>query len=159
MGCFSWKYANTDNKRRLRIGSPAYLMCPDGTVIREPSYEGYGRFGGRDVYELVADWNREYLSKHPEFRIYSETLGYKPIGDFFWYPAYADLAKTPEDIEREAVDPEFGHNVQYRQIGIEIACTNVRNSMLPYPIKICSSPRCPKYDELPYSDKDPDQGF
>ena len=32
-------------------------MCPDGTKIKEDDYEGYGVFGGRDIYQLVAEWN------------------------------------------------------------------------------------------------------
>ncbi len=107
MGYFSWKFAN-DDSRRLRIGKPGYLYCPDGTVIREPAYDGYGTFGGHDVYDLVANWNRKYLSEHPDFLIvqHGKILGDdgkwykappKKVSEFFWYPAYADLSKTVEE--------------------------------------------------------------
>ncbi len=61
MGYFSWKTSDTDrsisNRSSDRGTFPVYVLCPDGTVIREDDYDGYGRFGGRDVYALVAQWN------------------------------------------------------------------------------------------------------
>lgn len=45
-----------------------YVLCPDGTAMHEYNYDGYGNFAGRDIYNLVADWNREFLSqKNGEF--------------------------------------------------------------------------------------------
>lgn len=64
MGFYSWMYADTDNKKRLKIGQGAYVLCPDGTTkIKEYHYNGYGTFGGNDIYELVAEWNRDYLTE------------------------------------------------------------------------------------------------
>lgn len=34
-----------------------YLYCPDGTIIEELEYDGYGTFGGQDAYALLARWN------------------------------------------------------------------------------------------------------
>ncbi len=163
MGCFSWMYANYDNKRRLRMGKQGYLYCPDGTVLREPCYDGDGRFAGQDVYDLVADWNRKYLAAHPDFIIaqYGSRRGddgefYKipdmKVSDFPWYVAYADLSKTRDEVAKET---EFG---DYRGIGIDIACYDGQNANLPFPIKICSRGGL-KYDELPPSKSDPGQGF
>lgn len=61
MGYFSWMFADKANRSRLKIGQPAYVPCPDGTVIFEPAYDGYGHFGGKDIYELVAEWNRDSM--------------------------------------------------------------------------------------------------
>lgn len=69
MGQFSWMYADTMNAKALCEGGTAYVVMPDGGYIYEDDYDGYGRFGGQDVYDLVADWNRKYLSEHPEFLI------------------------------------------------------------------------------------------
>ena len=59
MGCFSWIYSDT--QKPLRIGEPGILVLPQGGVLMEPVYRGYGMFAGQDVYELVAEWNRSYL--------------------------------------------------------------------------------------------------
>ena len=61
MGFFSWE--TSDTKRSIanlyspRKTFPVHVLCPNGTVITELNYEGYGRFGGRDIYALVAIWN------------------------------------------------------------------------------------------------------
>lgn len=170
MGCFSWKFANESNKKRLRIGRPAYLYCPNGVVVYESYYEGYGEFDGLDVYDLVADWNREYLSKHPEFTISRHggpaTLPpAKRIDEYPWYAAYADLSKSREEVIAAwiAAEKTTGNETPYaewRGIGIEIACYDDWNAALPFPIKICSNPHARKsYAELPPSESDPDQGF
>jgi len=60
MGFFSWKTSDTkediwncytDKCRTV------YLYCPDGTIIKEPAYNGYGEFAGNDAYALLAKWN------------------------------------------------------------------------------------------------------
>jgi hypothetical protein len=33
------------------------MITPDGQVFTEDDYEGYGIFGGRDFYELIAELN------------------------------------------------------------------------------------------------------
>lgn len=62
MGVYSFMYADTNNTENLKIGGSAYVCCPDGTFIKEPHYGGYGNFAGHDIYELLVDWNKEYLS-------------------------------------------------------------------------------------------------
>lgn len=67
MGQFSWYFA--DKKQRLINGEwrDSYLLVPPefqneyGKAIHETHYEGYGVFGGYDVYELVARWNRSMI--------------------------------------------------------------------------------------------------
>ena len=64
MGYFSWMLANKNNEQALMIGDVGYVIQPEGMgkPIKTEFYEGYGRFDGKDVYELVVDWNRPYLS-------------------------------------------------------------------------------------------------
>lgn len=61
MGFFSWITSDTgrsiSNVYSSRGSFPVYLLCPDGTYFKEAAYEGYGCFGGRDAYALVAQWN------------------------------------------------------------------------------------------------------
>jgi hypothetical protein len=33
------------------------MITPDGRVFTEKSYDGYGEFGGKDFYELLAELN------------------------------------------------------------------------------------------------------
>jgi len=61
MGFFSWKTSDTEEEIwNMYTGrcKPVYLYCPNGDVIEEPFYQGYGVFGGKDAYALLARWNR-----------------------------------------------------------------------------------------------------
>jgi hypothetical protein len=62
MGFFSWKTSDThksiSNSYSCRPTFTVYLLQPHGLPpIREDEYEGYGDFGGQDVYELLALWH------------------------------------------------------------------------------------------------------
>ena len=64
MGFFSWLTCDTQksisNTYSVRGAFTVYLLIPrefGGGYIREDDYEGYGIFGGRDAYALVAQWN------------------------------------------------------------------------------------------------------
>lgn len=71
MGSFSWLFADTNSTKNLRANRRGYVACPDGTFICEPSYETYGIFDGKDIYDLVVDWNRKFIA---------ETATYVPAG-------------------------------------------------------------------------------
>lgn len=64
IGFFSWKCAVTDvsianiYSGRIREQSKCYLITPTKTYY-EPAYEGYGVFGGADVYELLGNGDRD----------------------------------------------------------------------------------------------------
>ena len=179
MGCFSWLFANSG--KPLNMGMRGYLHLPDEVdgrcpnVIEEHDYDGVGTFGGSDVFELVANWNRQYLSAHPEYMI--PERGYvkgdlsheeaKPIriDSLFWYKYYQDLSLTPEEVAKKAyADPaNYVERIksqapfEYRQIGIALASSNEQNAWLPYPIKITGNGR-EDYRRLPPSKRDPGQG-
>lgn len=62
MGFFSWKTQDThrsicnrfSNKRPFTV----YMVNPKtGKSYKESNYEGYGVFGGKDYYELLAELN------------------------------------------------------------------------------------------------------
>ena len=46
----------------VEYGGYAKLICPDGTEIETECHDYYGIIGGKDIYDLVAEWNRFYLS-------------------------------------------------------------------------------------------------
>jgi len=67
MGCFSWITQNS-NRSIIMYGygtrrypcRTCYMWDNNGRRWREMAYEGYGVFGGKDYYVLLAEMNREY---------------------------------------------------------------------------------------------------
>ena len=61
MGFFSWNTMDTDesiaNEHSNRKTFRVQMMDNKGNVWTEDNYEGYGRFGGKDFYELLAEMN------------------------------------------------------------------------------------------------------
>jgi len=57
MGQFSWRTADTDRSILVDGSVPCKMLSPDGRVWHEPNYEGYGKFGGKDYFELLAELN------------------------------------------------------------------------------------------------------
>ena len=154
MGQFSWMYADTNNEEALLEGGTAYVPLPNGETIEEHDYDGYGHFGGHDIYDLVADWNREYLSRHPEFEIPIPGGGSFRIDRHRWYRYYSDLTLSRYEVVKRA------GMYEYRHIGIDIACYDEQNNALPFPIKICKNKPVPgAYNRLPISWSDPNQGW
>lgn len=69
MGQFSWLYSDTGKQMVDNKYADSYLLVPPpfqsiyGKAIHTPCYDGYGNFGPYDVYDMVAEWNRDYLSE------------------------------------------------------------------------------------------------
>ena len=61
MGFFSWKTQDTDrsivNEHSNRKTFRVQMIDNNGNVWTESEYDGYGRFGGKDYYELLAEMN------------------------------------------------------------------------------------------------------
>ena len=107
MGSFSWLFADTNNTKNLRANRRGYVACPDGTFICEPCYETYGIFDGKDVYDLVVDWNRKFIAENPDHLLPHVHCWTKDgalvrttyrLKDFPWYPVVADLSIPFEDL-------------------------------------------------------------
>ena len=194
MGSFSWCYCDQGEipyssdghprpKKAQRVRSytyecPASVLFPkefggSNAQINVDMYEDYGVFGTEDIYCLVADWNRKWISEHPDF-VRPHSIEYaknnpkypaRPLKEMSWWPFYSDLSLSRSEVVRRwAEKVNFGKEkcdrvlVEYRQIGIDIACYNDDNAALPYPIKIAKNPDS-VYEECPPSIGDPDQGF
>ena len=61
MGYFSWKTCDTDrsiaNNDSDRETFEVHMIEPDGRTFTEKDYEGFGIFGNKDFYELLAELN------------------------------------------------------------------------------------------------------
>lgn len=158
MGQFSWLDCRTgqqivDNKRKN-----VYLLVPrefGGGHIKETCYDGYGHFDNYDVFDLIADWNREFLSENPDFVFpYSKTK----VKDKDWYEFYADLTLTREEVVEKTKEKIGKDWFYWRFIGIALACYDEDNEALPFPIKITYDETA-KYEWNAPSDSDPNQGW
>ena len=179
MGQFSWLDCVTgeqivDNKRR-----DVYLLVPKefgGGHIKETCYDGYGHFGGYDVYDLVARWNRGCLSENPNHIFpyavsraqyvmncvknnpdYSEKIELQ-IRNKDWYEAYKDLSLSEEEVVARVKEIRNSDWVKWRFIGIDIACYDEDNEALPFPIKITYDKNA-TYETCGISISDPNQGW
>lgn len=129
----------------------ARLLCPTGADIIETSYEGYGIFGGHDVYELVTEWNRTHLK-----RIFSELADTDKAKSDSTFPQIRKAAEiyaccTADEhidaaIKQNISDPHIRQRWK-RCIGIAIAYGE-NNLRLPYPIKITKWKSKGRYDTL-----------
>lgn len=193
MGQFSWIYSDTNRQLIDNRRADTYLLVPPpfqekyGKAIYERCYDGYGNFGRYDVYDLVAEWNREFLSENmlqdkPKFEDYGglypfekenlrkEGLSEEEIEqrDFeqkqhFYNMAVKRYQTTIErlnDYRNGMTDEEMF--LKYgrdwkRYIGIDIACYDEQNESIPYPIKITT--REMEYENVKPSESDPNQGW
>jgi len=61
MGFFSWKTQDTDRSISNTYSNvktfTVEMIDNAGNIFTEDNYEGYGRFGGKDYYELLAEMN------------------------------------------------------------------------------------------------------
>jgi hypothetical protein len=67
MGCFSWIAQDTNEPiymngyQKPGYAQRTYYMWDNkGNSWKEPAYEGYGMFGAKDYYTLLAEMNRTY---------------------------------------------------------------------------------------------------
>ncbi len=174
MGQFSWLDCKTGEQVLDGVRRKVYVLVPKefgGGHIEEKCYDGYGRFGGKDVYDLVADWNRKYISYAPDHLFPSQLKNYGWMKQCVatgshegwdvevtafekkWYKPYSDLSKT-----REQVVAEVGEHFEWRYIGIALACYDEDNAALPFPIKITHDADA-VYEDCEPSKRDPMQGW
>ena len=57
MGQFSWLTIDTEEQVFNDYDKEVYYLLAPGKKWEEPDYEGYGVFGGKDAYQLVAELN------------------------------------------------------------------------------------------------------
>lgn len=61
MGFFSWKTSDTgrsvSNAYSNRGTFPVWVVSKCGKVLYEDNYDGYGVFGGKDIFDFIAELN------------------------------------------------------------------------------------------------------
>lgn len=156
MGQFSWLDCIDNSQILDDVQEDVYVLIPKefgGGHIKETCYDGYGNFGGNDIYELVADWNRKFLATNPKLILPTH---YIPIGRHAWYKIYGDLSIDRDEMIRRL--DEDGYHYNYRWIGICIDGYDEDNAELLYPIKITHDSSA-IYEECNPSLIDPNQGW
>lgn len=194
MGQFSWLDCITRKAIKDNTVKDVYVLVPKefqdkfGKRIKENCYNGYGYFGGFDIYCLVAFWNRLHLSIDmlmPEPKL--ENFGglYTHEKKILKEQGFSNSEIKQKDLETRkkyyklAIDRRARIKAlldQYkngdsdkklakeygddwqREIGIAIACYDEQNAKLPYPIKITYDATA-IYEDCGPSDSDPNQGW
>ena len=146
MGQFSWIYSNTDKQLINNKAADTYLLVPEpfqqkyGKTIYESCYNGYGIFGGYDVYDLIPEWNKEMI---PEIIC--------RIKNGNWECSTNDITNLQNYYEGKTITCEL------RWLGIIMACYDEDNFALKYPIKITTKEM--NYGDANASKSDPNQGW
>lgn len=106
MGQFSW--ITQDTKHRIVNDEPftVYMVDDKGKRYKETCYEGYGVFGGKDYYELLAEMNGYGLDREKGIELAFEGA---PCGDNpnVKHPSITENGEYYGGIAPEA-DPEQG---------------------------------------------------
>ena len=148
MGQFSWIYSDTLKQLIDNKFANTYLLVPKpfqkkyGKAIYEECYDGYGRFGRYDVYDLIPEWNKEMI---PEI--------IRRIRNRNWKCRVSenDIINLRNYHEGKPIDCEL------RWLGIIMACYDEDNFVLDYPIKITTKDM--EYEDVKPSKSDPNQGW
>lgn len=110
MGFFSFKTQDTRrsiaNNASRRPTFNVYMVDNKGNQYHEPSYSGYGIFGGKDYYILMAEMNGLYDESDQRMRSLAIDLYYNPKPDTLFPNLYAKPGKSwrnkrPEDCKHQ----------------------------------------------------------
>ena len=105
MGFFSWHTCDTDRSIANQYSGEetftVHMITPDGRVFTESNYDGYGEFGEKDFYELLAELNG--LGSNRDAGIDLSFEG-NPMGDDTQGVIYPKLV---EDLDPENVIEQY----------------------------------------------------
>lgn len=150
MGFFSWKTSDTDrsisNIYSKRDTFPVYVLRPEefgGGYIEECQYNGYGDFDGHDIYELVVDWNKPYLTTEHIPAPVQECWEQDEKNAELYYQMRVSEYRTDLSLLKDYIADkdesymvcEYGDDYK-RHLGVSIAHNDNLNAALKYPIKI-----------------------
>lgn len=171
MGQFSWLDCKTGEQIVDNYSRESYLLVPQkfgGGHIVEECYDGYGRFGGLDAYDLLADWNRKWISDNKDNPKFPKDWNCEKgdLKEYAWFKYYCDLSLSPNEViakckeekENGGTGGYWDFPKDWRDIGIIIGCYDGDNSKLKYPIKVTYDSSA-VYESSARSLSDPNQGW
>ena len=112
MGFFSWKTQDTDrsisNNYSIRPTFTVVMLDDKGNKWYEQSYEGYGVFGGKDYYELLAEMNGLTGDNVEDLRMAGIDLAFggNPSGEGTEGVKYPNLVEMAAGWEYDPLGPE-----------------------------------------------------
>ena len=149
MGCFSFKTADTDKSISIQYSAsgtfPVAVLIPKefgGGRIIEKSYEGYGVFGGHDVFELLLKWNQKYLTPENLEKPNVDDYGVDKRSRENYLTAlheYECLCELISDYKNGMSSQKLSKKYWSdwkRDLGIEVGDDEDRRARLKYPLKI-----------------------
>ena len=117
MGFFSWKTQDTDrsisNAYSKENTFTVFMIDDKGNIWKEDNYEGYGEFGGKDYYELLAEMNGVVTDK--SMKDYTRLMRSKGIhiayrdsnsGEGVKGIKFPNLVESPENWEYRDTSPK-----------------------------------------------------
>lgn len=116
MGFFSWKTQDTKrsiaNRHASRKTITVYMKDDKGNVWEEKSYDGYGEFGGKDYFVLLAEMNGFATREEGlELRFHPERYGLKlnevKFPNLSESPFWKWVHKRPQDCPDQGYFYEF----------------------------------------------------
>lgn len=167
MGQFSWITCDTKEQVVNNEIKDVYVLVPKefgGENILEQCYDGYGIFGRYDIYDLVADWNKNYITIENLIKPDRKRYGNRPEDEELFKTALEEYEKNCKKLEDfkvlsdKEMKEKYGEEFK-REIGISIACYDEQNAMLKYPIKIARLKNSVYEECFSPSDSDPKQGW
>lgn len=108
LDCVTGKQIIDDKEKDVYVLVPEEFRETYGKHIKETCYDGYGRYGGYDIYDLVALWNRDKLNPDnlPKELLESHAFKEPRLSDYaaYLYPAEEEKmrqeGKTEEEIKQ-----------------------------------------------------------
>lgn len=134
---------------------PVVLALPDGTFLKEDNYDGYGIICGKDVLELVVDWNRgtpealAVIDKHIAMKCTerADLLMAGKTGELRFQYLDNEIPWVLHAREYLAGKCELTDPSRKREVGIMLATYNREQEMLKYPIKFVKNTKY-SYDKI-----------
>lgn len=123
MGFFSWKTSDTErsipNAYSNKPTFTVHMITEDGQVFTETNYEGYGEFGGKDFYELVAELNGITKGTTDKKRLKGIDICFKdnPSGEYngsFKYPKLVEELPSKEKWKKVWDNTPYPETCEYQ---------------------------------------------
>lgn len=172
MGFFSWFTSDTEksiaNKYSTRSTFPVHMVTEDKQIFTENNYDGYGEFGGKDMYVLIAEMNGYKGETDEETRMLAfdkiwvrgikkgdKVYNYREHFDNYQSPIESEGGLCANDLLGEHGWSSFGDGGDFQ----EWADRGIKVPKLVERLPNTNADWKQWWDSLPYPESCPDQGF